>query len=131
MASDQVVKLAGDLWRELGYDGCRELREALRLQMAQHREEVRQQRRAAGLARPRSRRQPTSAARAAARASAMVGRVSETYLQRTQVVQRYAPHLIEEVTAERMSMWAAYRQAIGIRDAAAVTAVTVDPLTVG
>jgi hypothetical protein len=117
----QLTVKAEHLFAELGYDGCRELREALRMRMAAHRRMVSEERRAVGLVRPRSARKPTTAGKA----SQALGKgfASETGIQRSKAVQRWAPHLLPEVLAGNLTTWAAYSEAIRLRDQAAVRAV--------
>ena len=116
MADHQLTVTAEALFAELGYDGCRDLREALRVRMAEHRQAVADERRAAGLSRPRSDRQPTKSELSAA----VAGGTSEATVRRMAVVKRWAPHLVPDVLDGTVSVWAAYRQALAIRDSAAV-----------
>jgi len=111
-----TVELAAQLFADLGYDGCRELREAIRLRMAEHRQMVAAEREAAGLARPRSRRGATSAAQAAH----LTGGCSEAGVTRSKAIKRWAPHLVPAIMAGEISTWAAYQQAIRLRDQAAM-----------
>ena len=120
MDQGQTEALAADLWARLGYDGCRELREALRLRMAEHRATVAEARREAGLSRPRATRKPTTKQQAAAAMGA--GFASESTMQRVAAIERHAPHLLPQVAAGELKVWAAYRKAIRTRDAAAITA---------
>lgn len=110
-----TVELAAQLFADLGYDGCRELREAIRLRMAEHRQMVAAEREAAGLARPRSRRRATPQAAAAA-----IMQISESSMERCKAVERWAPHLLPAVAAGEVSTWAAYQQAVRLRDQAAL-----------
>ena len=117
-----MADLAADLWAQLGYEGCKELREALRVRMAEHRAAVASARSEAGVSRPRSARKPTKDAEAAAFASRMVGGVSETMTYRMKVVQRFRPDLLPAITAGTVKLWPAYQQALKERDRLAVLA---------
>ena len=118
MTGNRQSELAAELWAQLGYEGCRDLREALRHCMADHRAAIADERRAAGLTRPRSARKPTTAARAAEIAGG-----SEASTSRAKVVEQWTPHLVAEVMAGNLSVWAAYKQAIKVRDSAAIQAL--------
>jgi hypothetical protein len=119
----QLTVTVEALFAELGYDGCRQLREALRLRMAEHRQSIADERRAAGLSRPRSARKAT---RDGDTAQLMgPGFVSETGIQRSKAVEKWAPHLVQEMLAGNLTTWAAYQQAIWIRDQAALAAAGV------
>lgn len=122
MDGERLAALAADLWADLGYDGCRELREVLRARMAEHRAAIAEARREAGLSRPRSTRKPTRSQQTAATMAAMGLGFSETSVQRIAAVRRYAPELEARVGAGSLSVWAAYREAVRIRDAAALEA---------
>jgi hypothetical protein len=126
MERQELDRITAQLWRDLGYDGCRKLREALRLRLAEHRQVVAEQRLADGSARPRSQRKPTTSRRTAEVASAAVGDVSETAIDRLHAVRKYAPHLYAQVSAGTLKVWPAYQEAIRARDAAAVAILTAD-----
>ena len=117
-----TVELAEELFAQLGYDGCRDLREQIRLRMAAHRQMVAAERETAGMARPRSQRRATTAARAAQ----LTDGGSESSVQRAGAIEKYAPHLLPAVMAGDLSLWAAYQQAIRLRDLAALRQVQHD-----
>ncbi len=112
--------LASELWAQLGYEGCRDLREALRHCMADHRAAIAEERRAAGLTRPRATRNPTLSAQCSAIAGS-----SETSANRVKAVERWAPHLIPDLIAGQISAWAAYQEAVKARDSAALRALAI------
>jgi hypothetical protein len=86
---------------------------------------VADERRAAGLSRPRSARKPTLSGKTA---QAMgPGFASETGITRSRAVQKWAPHLVPEVLAGKLTTWAAYQQALRIRDQAVLSAVAEMP----
>lgn len=117
-----TVELAAELFAELGYDGCRNLREQIRLRMAAHRQMVAAEREASGMTRPRSKRRATTAARVAQ----LTGGCSESSVQRSDAIEKWAPHLLPAVMAGDLSVWAAYQQAIRLRDLAALREVQHD-----
>lgn len=117
-----MQSLAADLWAQLGYEGCRELREALRVRMAEHRAAVTAARSEAGLSRPRAARKPTRNAETAALTSQLAGETSETMIYRLKVVERFRPDLLPPITAGTLKIWPAYRQALQERDRLAVLA---------
>ena len=120
MTVNRQSDLAAELWAQLGYEGCRDLREALRHCMADHRAAIAEERRAAGLTRPRATRKPTRTAQVAEVAGS-----SEASVNRARVVQQWMPHLLDEVMAGRLSVWAAYQEAIKARDAATLRALAM------
>lgn len=120
MTVNRQSDLAAELWAQLGYEGCRDLREALRHCMADHRAAIAEERRAAGLTRPRATRNPTISAQCAAIAGS-----SETSANRAAAVNQWAPHLVPEVMAGTLTVWAAYQEAVKARDAAAVRALAM------
>ena len=115
MDEERLAELTADLWAGLGYEGCRQLREALRIRMAEHRAVAAAARRDAGLSRPRSTRKPSLAQQAA-----VLSGGSETGVGRAKAGERYAPHLVPSVMGGTMNLWPAYREAMRIRDAAAM-----------
>ncbi len=101
-----TVEIAAELFRELGYDACRELREDLRLQMLEHRQQIKELqikelRIESGLVRSRGSRNPTSSQKAVK---------FVTSVTRDLFVKRKAPDLLQLVTAGKISLWAAYQQ---------------------
>ena len=120
MTVNRQSDLAAELWAQLGYEGCRDLREALRHCMADHRAAIAEERRAAGLTRPRATRKPTRTAQVAEVAGS-----SEASVNRARVVQQWMPHLLDEVTAGRLTVWAANQEAIKARDAATLRALAM------
>ena len=123
MTVNRQSELASELWAKLGYEECSNLREALRYRMAEHRALIAEERRSAGLSRPSSTRKPTTAAR-----SAEVMGSSETSVSRAQAVSLWAPHLVPEIIAGKIKLWAAYKEAVKAKDAASLMALgmTVD-----
>jgi len=107
--------MAGDLFRELGYQACRELREDLKLQMLEHRKQISELRIKSVLVRSRSSRNPTIGQKAA---KLMGG--SERSITRDAFVRLRAPDLDFLVRAGEISLWAAYGQASLRRDMALV-----------
>jgi hypothetical protein len=120
MTVNRQSDLAAELWAQLGYEGCHDLREALRHCMAAHRAAIAEERRAAGLTRPRATRKPTKAAQAAEGAGS-----SEASTNRCSLVDQWTPHLLPEVAAGKLSVWAAYKQAVKSRDAATLRALAM------
>lgn len=120
MTVNRQSDLAAELWAQLGYEGCRDLREALRHCMADHRAAIAEERRAAGLTRPRATRKPTIAARAAEVAGG-----SEASVNRARAVKQWVPHLVPEVMAGTLTVWAAYQEAVKARDAATLRALAM------
>ena len=111
-----TVELAAELFAQLGYDGCRDLREQMRLRMAAHRQMVAAEREANGMTRPRSQRRLTKSAQAAQ----LIGGCSESSLDRSKAIEKWAPHLLPAVAAGDVSLWAAYKQATQLRDQASI-----------
>jgi hypothetical protein len=120
MTVNRQSDLAAELWAQLGYEGCRDLREALRHCMADHRAAIAEERRAAGLTRPRATRKPTIAARAAEAAGG-----SEASVNRARAVEQWVPHLVPEVMAGTLTVWAAYQEAVKARDSATLRALAM------